>query len=211
MTGLLRQAIVCALLLASAAAVWTLAERGRPPALEAGFWFEPVAFRSARLRGAITSVDLAAIEDVARGEVTRAFSGLPILVSARRDATYRVRVVQAVYDPRMRGRWAVAGASHVVPGLGGQGEVSFEFLAGGATAQSPEQATRAEIVAAIGRGIGRTAVHEFTHQLLPRALIHDSQDVRSYEYDSAARPEQYFGEMRWNLARPLLEERLARD
>ena len=104
----------------------------------------------------------------------------------------------------------MAGASHAVPGLGGHGDVSFDFLAGGATATSPEQAARTEIVAAIGRGIGRTAVHEFTHQLLPQAPIDDSQDVRSYEYDSAARPEQYLGEMRWNLARPLLEARLSR-
>ena len=131
-------------------------------------------------------------------------------MTARRDATYRVRVVQAVHDPRMRGRWGVAGASHAVPGLGGRGEVSFDFLAGGATAMAPEQATRAAIVAAIGRGIGRTAVHEFTHQLLPQAPIHDSRDVRSYEFDSAARREQYFGEMHWDLARPLLVARLSR-
>ena len=123
----------------------------------------------------MTTADLAAIEDVARGELARAFAGLPIRVTARRDATYRVRVVQAVHDPRMRGRWGVAGASYAVPGLGGQGEVSFDFLAGGATAQAPEQATRADIVAAIGRGIGRTAVHELTHQLLPQAPIHDSR------------------------------------
>jgi hypothetical protein len=210
MTGLLRQTIVCAVLLASAAAAWTLAERGRPPAVEAGFWFEPVTFRSARLGGAITAADCAAIEKVARAEVVHAFAGLPIRISDRRVATYRVRVVQAVHDPRLRGRWGVAGASHAVPGLGGQGEVSFEFLAGGATARSPEQATRAEIVAAIGRGIGRTAVHELTHQLLPQAPIHDSRDIRSYEYESAARHEQYFGDMRWDLARPLLEKRLAR-
>jgi hypothetical protein len=211
MAGVARQAIVCAALVAAALVSWTLAERSQPAVVEAGFWFDHVTFASARLGGWITAADLSTIEDVARGEVTRAFRGLPIRVSDRRDATYRVRVVQAVYDPRLRGRFAVAGASRAVPGLGGQGEVSFEFLAGGATAQSPEQATRAEIVAAIGRGVGRTAVHEFTHQLLPRAPIHDSPDVRSYEYDSAARPEQYFGEMRWNLARPLLEERLARD
>jgi hypothetical protein len=211
MAGVASQASVCAALVAAALVSWTLAERSQPAVVEAGFWFDHVTFASARLGGGITAADLSTIEDVARGEVTRAFRGLPIRVSDRRDATYRVRVVQAVYDPRLRGRFAVAGASRAVPGLGGQGEVSFEFLAGGATAQSPEQATRAEIVAAIGRGVGRTAVHEFTHQLLPRAPIHDSPDVRSYEYDSAARPEQYFGEMRWNLARPLLEERLARD
>ena len=105
-------------------------------------------------------------------------------------------------------RQSVVCASHAVPGLGGRGEVSFDFLAGGATAMAPEQATRAAIVAAIGRGIGRTAVHEFTHQLLPQAPIHDSRDVRSYEFDSAARREQYFGELHWDLARPLLQERL---
>ncbi len=209
MPGRARQAIVGAVLVAAALLWWTLAERSRPAVVEAGFWFDPVTFESARLGGAITAEDRTTIESVARAELAHAFAGLPIRVSDRRDATYRLRVVQAVYDPRMRGRWGVAGASHAVPGLGGQGEVSFDFLAGGATARAPEDATRAEIVAAIGRGIGRTAVHEFTHQLLPQAPIHDSQDVRSYEYDSAARPEQYFGEMRWNLARPLLAARLA--
>ena len=210
MTGLLRQSVVCAALTVAAGAVWSLAGRSQPAGAEAGFWFERVTFRSARLDGAMTTADLAAVEDVARGELARAFAGLPIRVTARRDATYRVRVVQAVYDPRMRGRWGVAGASHAVPGLGGRGEVSFDFLAGGATAMAPEQATRAAIVAAIGRGIGRTAVHEFTHQLLPQAPIHDSRDVRSYEFDSAARREQYFGEMHWDLARPLLVARLSR-
>ena len=210
MTGLLRQSVVCAALAVAAGAVWSLAGRSQPPGAEAGFWFERVTFRSARLGGAMTTADLAAVEDVARGKLARAFAGLPIRVTARRDATYRVRVVQAVHDPRMRGRWGVAGASHAVPGLGGRGEVSFDFLAGGATAMAPEQATRAAIVAAIGRGIGRTAVHEFTHQLLPQAPIHDSRDVRSYEFDSAARREQYFGEMHWDLARPLLVARLSR-
>ena len=58
-------------------------------------------------------------------------------------------------------------------------------------------------------GIGRTAAHELAHALLPQAPIHDSRDVRSYEYDSAARREQYFGEMHWAMARPLLEARLS--
>src|SRR5688572_663251 len=129
MTGMFRQAIVSAALVGSAAAAWTLAARGRPPVVEAGFWFEPVTYRSARLDGAITAADRVVVEDVARAEVARAFAGLPLRISDRRDAPYRVRVVQAVYDPRMRGRWGVAGASHAVPGLGGRGEVSFDFLA----------------------------------------------------------------------------------
>jgi len=73
---------------------------------------------------------------------------------------------------------------------------------------APDDADRAALVAAIGRGVGRTAVHEFTHQLLPRAPIHDSRDEQSYEFRSAARSAQYFGPMRWDLARPMLQRRL---
>jgi hypothetical protein len=50
---------------------------------------------------------------------------------------------------------------------------------------------------------------EFAHQLLSTAPIHDSTDVGSYEYPSAARSEQYFGEMHWAFGRRLLEQRLA--
>jgi hypothetical protein len=176
--------------------------------VEAGFWFENVTFRSVRLGGAMTAADLAVIDPVARRELTQAFAGLPIRFTRNRNALYRLRVMQEVRDQRIRGTWGIAGQSIEVPGLGGQGEVSFSFLANGAVAQAPETATRAEILEAIGRGIGRTAVHELTHQLLPQAPIHDSTDIRSYEYDSAARHEQYFGEMHWSLARPLLEQRL---
>ena len=63
------------------------------------------------------------------------------------------------------------------------------------------------MIAGIGRGIGRAA-HEFAHQLLGSAPIHDSKDLRSYEYGSAARVERYYGEMRWDIARPLLEQRV---
>jgi hypothetical protein len=56
---------------------------------------------------------------------------------------------------------------------------------------------------------GAAAVHEFTHQFLPKASIHDTRDRQSYEYASATRPEQYAGDMRWSVARPLLMARLA--
>ena len=75
-------------------------------------------------------------------------------------------------------------------------------------AWAPDDADRAELVAAIGRGIGRTAVHEFTHQLLPTAPIHASRDDQSYEYQSAARRAQYYGPMRWDLAWPLLQQKI---
>ena len=183
---------------------------GRSHTLEAGFWFEPVTFQSKVIDGAVTAADLATIEAVARAELTQAFRGLPIVISTRRDATFRVRVVQEVRDRRMRGNWGVAGESFSMPGLGGNSAVSFLFLASGAIGYAPAGASRREIIEAIGRGIGRTAAHELAHLLLPQAPIHDSKDIRSYEFDSAARREQFYGEMHWALARPWLEERLRR-
>lgn len=210
MRGLLRQLAVVTVLAAGAATWWALAGRARPGVVEAGFWFDEIAFRSVRLGGALTREDVRAIEAAARAELDRAFAGLPIRVTDRRDATFRIRVAQEVRDRRLRGNWGVAGESFAVPGLGGHATVSFLFLASGATAQAAEDISRGDLLAAIGRGIGRTAVHELAHLILPNAPIHDSTDVRSYEFDSAARREQYFGEMHWALARPWLEERLGR-
>jgi hypothetical protein len=183
---------------------------GRSPAVEAGFWFEPVTFQSKVIDGAVTAADLTAIEAVARAELMQAFHGLPIVISARQDATFRVRVVQEVRDRRLRGNWGVAGESFSMPGLGGHSSVSFLFLASGAVAYAPAGTSRREIIEAIGRGIGRTAAHELAHLLVPQRPIHDSTDVRSYEFDSAARREHFYGEMHWAMARPWLEERLSR-
>jgi hypothetical protein len=177
-------------------------------AAEVGFWFEPVSFDSPRI-GALTVVDMDAIVATAVGEIQRAFAGLPITISENRDARFRVRVVQELDDPRFRRRVGIAGASHSLTGSGGDGAVSFYFLASGALTFAPADIDRATIIAAIGTGIGRTAVHELVHQMFPTAPIHDSADVSSYEYASAARAEQFYGPMRWNLARPLLEKRFA--
>lgn len=92
--------------------------------------------------------------------------------------------------------------------MGGSGSISFDFLANGAMAWAPDDASRAKLVQAIGRGIGRTAVHEFIHQIVPRAPIHRSRDDASYEFASAARAAQYYGPMHWDFARPLLEQQL---
>jgi ketosteroid isomerase-like protein len=64
------------------------------------------------------------------------------------------------------------------------------------------------LIAAIGRGIGRGAAHEFAH--LIGYAAHSSRDRGSYEYHAASRPEQYFGPMHWETARPVLEKRLGR-
>jgi hypothetical protein len=176
--------------------------------VEAGFWFEPITFESPRLGGALTADDIKVIEAVAVGELKAAFDGLRITFSDRRDLRYRLRVVQEVLDPRFSRPWGSAGQSRAVAGFGGWGAVSFHFLASGALAYAPAAAERPALIHAIGRGVGRTAVHEFTHQLIPTAPIHDSVNVRSYEYASAARQEHYYGDMGWDLAWPLLEKRL---
>lgn len=137
-----------------------------------------------------------------------AFRGLRVRFSDRRDAMYRIQVVQDLRDRRLRRYVGIAGESRAISGLGGAGAVSFFFLASGAVAYAPGDASRAAPVDAIGTGIGRTAIHEFAHQFLPTASLHESRDVYSYEYASAARREQYVGEMHWNIAWPLLQRRL---
>jgi hypothetical protein len=147
---------------------------------------------------------------IARAELTDAFRGLDVRLSDRKDARYRVRVVQELHDLRLRRQVSIPAESWSVSGFGGQGAVSFSWLASSAVAYAPEGATRPAIIEAIGRGIGRAAVHEFVHLILPNAQIHDSTDIQSYEYASAARREQYFGDLRWNLAWPLLQRRVGR-
>lgn len=177
-----------------------------PRIADAGFWFEEVSYEAPGL-GRLTPEDLKVIEDIARAELNEAFSGMRFVLSQQRDATYKVRVVQRLLDDRFRRHVEVAGQSLAIAGLGGQGAVSLSYLASSALAYAPANASRAEMIDAIGRGVGRAAVHEFTHQLLPRVSIH-SKNVRSYEYASAARPEQYFGDIQWDLALPLLQKRI---
>jgi hypothetical protein len=198
-------------LFALVALVSTVACGSSRSAIEAGFWFEEVTFDSTRLGGPLTAAEIATIELVARAELREAFRGLAISISERRDARYTLAVVQEVRDLRFRRPVGVAGQSRGITGFGGSGSVSFDFLANGAMAWAPDDAPRAALVTAIGRGIGRTAVHEFTHQILPTAPIHASRDEESYEFQSAARRAQYFGPMRWDLAWPLLQRKLARS
>jgi hypothetical protein len=207
--AVLARLVIVACLIAAATAYAFHAARSRAGPVEAGLWFDQVAFTSNRLGEPLTPSEIATIETVARAEVREAFRGLRITLSERHDARYTLHVAQDVLDLRFKRAVGLAGQSRGISGLGGSGSVSFSFLANGAMAWAPDGASRAELVAAIGRGIGRTAVHEFTHQILPMAPIHDSHDAASYENGSAARRAQYYGPMHWDFARPLLEERLA--
>jgi hypothetical protein len=181
--------------------------RGRP--VEAGFWFDPVTFDSARLGGSLTAAEVRTIEVTARAELADAFRGLPITFSDRHDALYRLRVMQEILDQRFKRPVGIAGQSRAIAGFGGSGAISFFFLASTAMAYAPPDADRRVLVESIGRGIGRTAAHELAHELLPLAPIHESRDEASYEFSSAARRSQFFGPMHWDFAWPLLQARLA--
>ena len=62
----------------------------------------------------------------------------------------------------------------------------------------------------IGRGIGSVAAHEFAHQILGGVAVHDDTDENSYEYPSPDRASQYYGELHWTIAQPLLHQKIGR-
>jgi hypothetical protein len=200
-------------MLTACAAVLTLALGSRRNTVSAGFWFEHVTFDASeamadRLGGPVTVEELATIDVVARREISKAFANVRVQLSDARDATYRVRVVQSLRNAIAPRFPAPSGESRRVAGFGGQGAVSFQLLANAAIAYAPADADRPMMIAAIGRGVGRAAVHEFAHQLLGAFPIHDSKDAQSYEYATADRREQYYGDMHWDIAGPALLEKL---
>ncbi len=198
------------LLLAAATGLFVL--RSKSGTTNLAFWFESISDDArkslpGRLPDGLSPDDMKLIEATAREEIARAFRAYPISTVGQAAAQYHVRVVD-----RLNGPYGGSAESYAFPGLGGQGFVSFRSLAHGAVLHAPPDADRHAIVAAIGRGIGRAAVHEFTHQLLGRRVrIDDSTDVQSYEYGSATRREQYYGQMRWDMAEPLLRQRFGMD
>lgn len=179
-------------------------------AVELGFWFEPVSYSSPRLGDPISSAELATIESIARAEIATAFGRFDLTLSNNRQARYSVRVVPKVKDERLQRGGDVAGASRAMNGLGGSGAVSFQYLANGAMVFCPETASRADMTAAIGRAIGRVAIHEFIHQLLPKFDLHSSRDIHSYEGNSPALVEGYFTDLHWGIAEPVLDKRVGR-
>jgi hypothetical protein len=210
-TGILLCSIV-----ASASIVGALEVKSRDHVVTAGFWFEDgMTFDvpgAKRIGGPLTVDEQRRIAAIARVEVEQAFAAFRIDVNDRKDAWYRVAVSQVIRPGRgSTVRFSGASGQSMVFGpFGGSGVVNFYLLAAQAIAFAPAGATRAEIVDAMGRGVGRAAVHEFAHQLLPRGPIHITQDEASYEFGSSNRVAQYYGAMRWSVAYPALVGRLAR-
>ena len=193
-------AVGCCLLIASCG----------PRAVELGFWIEPVSFESPRLGGAITENEYQLIDQIARAEIAGAFKDFDISLTANRRARFTVGVMPQLKDWRLLRPGTYAGESRAIPGFGGSGAVNFVYVANGAMVFAPDDASRDEVIAALGRGLGRVAIHEFLHQLLPKGAVHDSKDRNSYEGNSPAVIEGYFGDLHWGIARPWLDARLKR-
>lgn len=184
----------------------------------ARFAFDPAALAgtpedvAAALGGPLTAADADTIQREARAELQRAFAGLRIRFTEGNGAFWSVLVVPSVVRQGLSGRAIqnAAGASYPFGPLGGAAFLNFTTLALKAVLYAPPGASREQVVAAIGRGIGRSAVHELTHLVLGARAAH-SDRIDSYEYHSADRAAQYYGVVRWASARPLLEGRLGRE
>ncbi len=206
--------LIGAAAVATVVVVAAVAERrGRDHVVEAGFWFDDVTFESAELAarggGALTGAERAVVETLAREELARAFAPWRIDVTGNRSTHYRVRIVQA-FAARRGPRAMAAAESHVFGALGGAGAVSFSTLAALAVGYALPGASRAELVAAIGRGLGRVAAHELAHQILPHKNFHASRDEASYDFEAVNRTRQFYGDAHWDLAGPWLEAALGR-
>jgi hypothetical protein len=186
-----------------------VASCAKEQAVEAGFWFDRVTFDLPvgdveRIGGPIRSDEQAQIESIARAELEAAYVGLRIRFTGQPKGFYRVSVVQDIPGRAL----PVAGASRRVPFGGGVGSVSFRTLGAQAVANAPRDADRSHMIAAIGKGIGRTAAHEFAHQILVNVNLHDTKDPDSYENGISNRPSQFYGTLHWAFARPLLAKTL---
>ena len=198
-----------------------IAWRASTATISAGFWWADTplllsAGDAAKVGGPLTADELRSIEAISRDEVQRAYAGLRIDITDRRDAFWRVAVVGApltVTRNRTTYPFSFAGESRVFGPLGGSGSVAFAILAHNAIEYAPSGASRQQIVAGIGKGIGRAAVHEFAHQALGLdnlSFLDNRTDPDSYEYGNADRRSQYYGELRWTAAWPVLQEKFGR-
>lgn len=188
---------------------WQVARRSADHVVAAGFWFDGVTFEAPALDaargGPLSAEERATLESLARAELAAAFAGLRLDVTAARTAHYRVRVVQA-FPPRQAIRGMAVAESRVLGALGGEGAIDFITLAALAVRFAPPGTSRADLVAGIGRGIGRVAAHELAHQILPRGNLHATTDEASYDFGSIDRAGQFYGPMHWHLAGPRLRD-----
>ena len=178
----------------------------------AGFWFADGALTlpdaiASQLGGPLTDAESESIRATARDELARAFNGLDIAFKESHEAFWRVAVMRSL-PSRSNMALPHAGESLAMGFMGGAGAVDFEFVAFSAMHFAVPGAPRAAVVEGIGRGVGRVAIHEFMHQILGNAIAHNDQDINSYEYGNPERRSQYYGDLHWTTALPLLRQKL---
>ena len=189
--------------------------RSKSVVVEVGFWFDEVTFELSspldlrQLGGPIDDGEKAMIREMAQREMASAYADLRVRFTENRRAYHRVRVVQGELEGATKLSRGAAGQTMAMGPVGGDSTISFHVAVRGAFAYAAPQATRREILEGIGRGIGRTAVHELAHQFLGPTSAH-SRDDRSYEYGSPDRIGQYYGPIHWSTAWEPLRARLGR-
>lgn len=199
---------------AAAVLVVVVACSGNSPQNErtAGLWFAPGALvlpagLDDRITQPLNADEARRLESLARSEVELAFSGLRVHATDEQRAFWRVHVAASL-TPRGVRLLPRAGESLPLGPLGGVGSVAVDLIAYEAVHYAPPDASREHILRAIGRGIGRVAVHEFMHQILGSESRHNERDPSSYEFGSPSRADQYYGELHWTVAWPLLAAKL---
>lgn len=177
--------------------------------IPARFWFEgltpaSVAVVSDRLSAPLTQDDLRTIESLARRELDIAFENTRLHFTGSGPSVYQVSVVPQPANGR---RFPAAGESLSFGGTRGAGSVNFNTVALSAVAYATETSDHETIVHAIGRGVGRTAVHEFAHQILGPAAMDGTADPLTYEHGDL-RAEHFFSQLHWGPAAARLQQRI---
>jgi hypothetical protein len=180
--------------------------------VDVGFWYEefPVTFSApvtAALGGPLTASEFDSIKQISREELTHAFSGLKVAFTDSRRVPLTV-VVQLSIQRRKGQRLPNAGETFAMGPLGSRSVIDFTEVLMAAMAHAPAGTTRQQLVAGIGRGVGRVAVHELAHGILGAGAMDNQTDDHSYEYFTHNRPSQFFGELHWARAWPVLVERV---
>jgi hypothetical protein len=188
--------------------VFRTARRG----VDVCFWYEEFPFTFSApvtdaLGGPLTATEIDVIKQVSRHELTRAFSGLKVSFTESRQVRWTVGVQRAI-ERRKGQKLPNAGETFAMGPLGARSLVDFTEVLMAAIAHAPPGTTREQIVAGIGRGVGRVAVHELAHGILGAGAMDNQTDDHSYEYFTHNRPSQYYGELHWARAWSVLVERV---
>ena len=176
------------------------------------FWYDDFPFTfsapvTAAIGGALTASEVNAIKQISRDELTRAFSGLKVTFTDSREVPWTVGV-QLALERRKGQKLPNAGETFAMGPLGARSLVDFTEVLMAAIAHAPAGTTREQLVTGIGRGVGRVSVHELAHGILGAGAMDNQTDDHSYEYFTHNRSSQYYSELHWARAWPVLIERL---